>query len=118
MLMADRFRIPALADFTLHPAAGIFAWRFPGKSQSPFPDTTLEIRLFHGRQIANPANSDGMQIFFHHFADPWNLPHRERREKSGLCARQNAKDTVGLRLIRSDLRHEAGTCDADRAIQI
>src|SRR5215469_10583583 len=86
MLMADRFRVVAIANFPREPCTRILAASFPSKSQGPFPEALFQEALFQICQIDNFANPASVQVFFGDLANAGNLSNVQRSKESRLLS--------------------------------
>ncbi len=118
MLVADRFRVAAFADFSIEPAACVLAARFPGQREPPFSETFFEQRAVERRQIAHLADAAGVEIPFRHLADSGNLANVERRQKLGFLAWNDPQYAIRLSLIGRDFGDQPRRRGADGTIQV
>src|ERR1041385_2013903 len=100
VLMADRFRVPALADFGVEPAACVQSLSFAGKGESPFSEAGFENVLIERGEVANAADAERVEILLHDLADAGHLPDFEWRQKARFNAREKTEDAVGFGLVR------------------
>ena len=68
-------------------------------------------------QVSGRLYAQVEQLLLGYFAHAGNLPHRQRRQKTGFAAGGNPEHAVGFGLVGANLGHHARAADADRTVQ-
>src|SRR5262249_41633162 len=118
VLVTDGFWLAAFSDFAIEPAARVKAVRLAREREPPLSESLFKKDIVERRKITDFADSIRMEALLGDLADPRDLTHIERREKTSFSARDDPQNSIGLCLIRSDLCHHARRRDSDGAIQI
>src|SRR3954469_12350958 len=118
MFVAYGFRITVGSYFFVEPASRVKAMRLSRKRQSPLAETIFKKTFIEFCEVADPLNTEVVQVLLHYLADAWYLSHRKWRKEVRLFAAGNPKHTVGLSLIGSNFGDQSRSTDPDRTVEL